>query len=207
MSTHQSLPIPVFYSNAMESLAIAEIDRQLENLSPEIIKSINKIDAIAYSLNRLPPMYFTTTKGKMWQQKRAEKILDMIIRVVSLGIKAAQRNTKKFSTPLHQSFCQETEIINQQKPLIEKYNAMEPLATAEIERQLPNFSDEIIKSIQKVDVIAYSLNRLPPLYSTTKEGWDWQQKLAKENLIDMISRVTCLGIKTAQRKSRILVVS
>lgn len=206
MSLPISTPIAV-YRNAMESLAMAEMDRQLQTLSPEIAKSINKADAIAYSLNRLPPMYFTTKEGGVLQQQRAQKILDMISRVVSLGIKAAQRNTKIFSTPLHPSFCQETEIITYHQPMFDESNAMEPLVTEEIERQLQKLSDEIVKSINKIDIIAYTLNRLPPLYSTTKEGWNWQQELAKENLIDMISRVTYLGIKAAQRKSKMLVAS
>ncbi|MDJ0555112.1 MAG: late competence development ComFB family protein [Microcoleaceae cyanobacterium MO_207.B10] len=206
MSTHLSTKIPVC-RNAMESLAIAKIDQQIKKLPPEMVKSINKADAIAYSLNRLPPMYFTTIQGGIWQEQRAQKILEMIYRVINLSIKASQRNTKMFSTPLHPSFCKETKIITHLKPMFDESNAMTPLVTEEVELQLKKLPDDILKSINTIDVIAYTLNRVPPLYSTTKEGWEWQQKLAKENLIDMISRVTYLGIKAAQRKSRMIVAS
>lgn len=195
------------YHNAMESLTILEIEKQLQKLPPEIVESINKSDVIAYSLNRLPPMYFTTQKGKIWQQQRSQKLLDMISRVVSLGIKAAQRNNKVFSTPLHPSFGDKKAIINHLKFILHESNAMIPLATLEIERQLKRLPNDLLISINKVDVIAYTLNRLPPLYSTTREGWIWQQELAQGKLKNMISRMPTLGIKAVQINTRFFVKS
>mgnify|MGYP006302417565 CR=1 FL=1 len=82
-------------------------------------------------------------------------------------------------------------------------NAMEPLVIAEIDRQLTNFPLEVVQSINKTDAIAYTLNRLPPLYSTTKEGWDWQQERAKETFAALISKVAAWGIRAAQRKNKV----
>ncbi|NEO58530.1 MAG: late competence development ComFB family protein [Okeania sp. SIO3B5] len=195
------------FRNAMECLIILEIEKQLKKLPREIVDSINKADVTAYSLNRLPPMYFTTQKGKIWQQRRSQKIADMISRVVSLGIKAAQRNNKIFSTPLHPSFKDNKAIIDRQKSILHEFNAMIPLATVEIERQLKRLPNDLLRSINKVDVIAYTLNRLPPLYSTTREGWIWQQELAREKLITMISRMVTLGIKAVQKNTRMFVQS
>ncbi len=120
-------------------------------------------------------MYFTRDTGLTRQQQRSEKIVDMISRVASLGITAAQRNTKTFATPLHPAFGDKKAIINQQKSIFHESNAMIPLVIVEIEQQLKNLPNEILNSINKIDVIAYTLNRLPPLYYTTKEGWKWQQ--------------------------------
>lgn len=80
------------YRNAMELLAIEEIEQQLKNLPLDIAESINKDEAIAYTLNRLPPLYATTLEGYFWQQKRARETLkDLISKAASWGIKAAQR--------------------------------------------------------------------------------------------------------------------
>lgn len=80
------------YRNAMELLVIEEIERQLHSLPQNLTASINKHEAIAYALNRLPPLYATSSEGYSWQQKRARETLkDLISKAASWGIKAAQR--------------------------------------------------------------------------------------------------------------------
>ncbi|MFB2896593.1 late competence development ComFB family protein [Aerosakkonemataceae cyanobacterium BLCC-F50] len=79
------------YRNAMELLAIEEIEQQLQNLPKNLAESINRNEAIAYALNRLPPLYATSLEGYFWQQKRARETLkDLISKAASWGIKAAQ---------------------------------------------------------------------------------------------------------------------
>ncbi|MGK7900181.1 MAG: late competence development ComFB family protein [Hormoscilla sp.] len=91
------------YRNAMEPLAAEEIDRQLERMPGDVVKLINKADAIAYALNRLPSLYSTTEEGWHWQQNRMrEKSADLLAQAASRGIRAAQRKNKAFSTPLQQ---------------------------------------------------------------------------------------------------------
>lgn len=80
------------YRNAMEMLVIEEIEQQLQNLPQHLTESINNNDAIAYALNRLPPLYATSLEGYFWQQKRAKETLKgLISKAASWGIKAAQR--------------------------------------------------------------------------------------------------------------------
>lgn len=80
------------YRNAMELLVIEEIEQQLQNLPQHLTESINNNDAIAYALNRLPPLYATSLEGYFWQQKQARETLkDLISKAASWGIKAAQR--------------------------------------------------------------------------------------------------------------------
>lgn len=91
------------YRNAMEPLAAEEIDRQLETMPGDVAKLINKADAIAYALNRLPSLYSTTEEGWHWQQNRMrEKSAELLAQAASWGIRAAQRKNKAFSTPLQE---------------------------------------------------------------------------------------------------------
>ena len=95
--------------------------------------------------------------------------------------------------------------MNRQQPpqTYPYFNAMEPLAVAEIDRQLQRLPIEVTNSINKGEAIAYALNRLPPLYSTTEEGWHWQQARAKETLQDLICEAADWEIKAARRGKKI----
>lgn len=91
------------YRNAMEPLAIEEIERQMQQLPMQVANSIDKADAIAYALNRLPPLYATTEEGWTWQQERARETLQhLICKAASWGLRAAQRQRKGFATWLQQ---------------------------------------------------------------------------------------------------------
>ncbi len=94
------------YLNAMEPLAIQEIKRQLKFLPRDVVEEINISEAIAYTLNRLPPLYSTTQEGYYWQQQRAkETLMDLITKVASWGIRAARRPNKSFSHPLNRELA------------------------------------------------------------------------------------------------------
>lgn len=89
------------YRNAIEPLVVEEIERQIQRLPSEVAESINQSDAIAYALNRLPPLYATTLEGWYWQQRQArESLADLIAQAASWGLKATQRKAKVFATPL-----------------------------------------------------------------------------------------------------------
>jgi hypothetical protein len=93
--------ISTTYLNAMEPLAIAEIQGQMKFMPCEVVETINITEAIAYTLNRLPPLYSTTQEGYYWQQQRAkETLMDLITKAASWGIRAATRPETNFSTPL-----------------------------------------------------------------------------------------------------------
>ncbi|MDB9515740.1 late competence development ComFB family protein [Roseofilum reptotaenium CS-1145] len=89
------------YGNVTEVLAIEEVERQLKDVSVDLSQTINKTDAVAYALNRLPSMYATTEEGYEWQKQQAKKRLSpLITQAAKWGINAAQRNKKRFATPL-----------------------------------------------------------------------------------------------------------
>ena len=99
MSSPHVLP----YRNAMEPLAASEVEHQLQQLPTETANSINRASAIAYALNRLPPLYATSVEGWHWQQERAqESFKDLIVKAAGWGLKAVQRNPLQISTPLLQ---------------------------------------------------------------------------------------------------------
>lgn len=89
------------YRNAMEPLAIAEVQRQLQQLPPDVSRTVDVGEAIAYALNRLPPLYATTVEGWQWNQDRGRNSLqELIAMAASWGLHEAQRKRKPFSTPL-----------------------------------------------------------------------------------------------------------
>ncbi|WP_224408869.1 late competence development ComFB family protein [Oscillatoria salina] len=88
-----------------------------------------------------------------------------------------------------------------QLPQLSTYtNAMEPLVTEAVEQLLQTLPLSVVESINQAEAIAYALNRLPPLYATTEEGWYWQQAQAKETLLPQIFKAAHWGIKAAQKK-------
>ena len=92
MTTNQIL----MYGNAMEPLVVAELEKQMQSLPSELAESINLSEAIAYALNRLPPLYSTTEQGWYWQQQRAqETFADLIIKAVGWGLAAVQRKPSR----------------------------------------------------------------------------------------------------------------
>lgn len=64
-------------------------------------------------------------------------------------------------------------------------NAMESLVAEELDRQLKRVPAKLAQYIQghnRSEVIAYALNRLPPMYATSEQGWQQQRQRAKNEL-------------------------
>ncbi len=89
------------YLNALESLVAQEVERQLQNLPPALVAYINSAQAIAYALNRLPPLYATSEEGWNKQQQKAKtQLAQQIESAVKSGLNAVLQNPLKPSTPL-----------------------------------------------------------------------------------------------------------
>ena len=92
---------PLLYRNVIEPLVAEEVQRQLENLSPELVSYINPEQAIAYALNRLPALYATSEEGWNRQQQKAKtELAQQIALAVKSALKAVYQNPLKPSTPL-----------------------------------------------------------------------------------------------------------
>jgi Late competence development protein ComFB len=91
---------PRIYQNVMESLVEKEIERQFHAL-PHIAKHLDPIDVATYALNRLPPLYASTEKGKGYQELTGQGQLKPVIeKTVRQAIAAVQRDPLRQLPPL-----------------------------------------------------------------------------------------------------------
>ncbi|MBD2576771.1 late competence development ComFB family protein [Oscillatoria sp. FACHB-1406] len=78
-------------------------------------------------------------------------------------------------------------------------NALEPLVETEVRSQIEKFSSQRVEYLRPEEAIAFALNRLPPLYATTAEGWDEQQYRAIAQYDSHIKTAARWGIEVVQR--------
>jgi len=76
---------------------------------------------------------------------------------------------------------------------------MEDLVAEEVRRQLALLSPRLTQYIKRVEVETYALNRLPPLYASSKEGWLHQKRKAGNELPDQIKQSVRQAIAAVQR--------
>lgn len=96
----QADSIPL-YRNAVEPLVVEEVQRQMLELPPQLVRYINPAQVIAYALNRLPPLYATSERGWKLQQQRVEKELhSQLMMAVHQGIAAVQRDPLRTASPM-----------------------------------------------------------------------------------------------------------
>ncbi len=93
--------LPKTYVNVMEELVREEIQRQIRMYSRQIGQSINTIEVATYALNRLPPLYASSEKGKNQQKINGQKrYQDQIKTSVRQGFAAVHRDPIRSSVPL-----------------------------------------------------------------------------------------------------------
>jgi hypothetical protein len=87
--------------NATEELVVEETKTQILRL-PSGVKAKTNIDEVAaYALNRLPPLYATTRRGYIQQQKRAYTDLKQeLTQTISRGLIGVRKDILKDITPL-----------------------------------------------------------------------------------------------------------
>lgn len=89
------------YGNVMERLVAEEVQQQLQQLPPKLVKYLNPVQVIAYALNRLPALYATSERGwHLQQQRAAEQFGHQIVTAVRQGLAAVQRDPLRVATPL-----------------------------------------------------------------------------------------------------------
>ncbi len=109
------------YQNVMESLVTAEVERQLRNYPPKLVKYLNQIEVETFALNRLPAFYASCTEGWHKQRKRAEtEFKEEITKVVRQAFAAVQRDPIRFSTPIIIKTEQETQEIRSALEILQK---------------------------------------------------------------------------------------
>lgn len=78
-------------------------------------------------------------------------------------------------------------------------NVMESLVVEEVEKQFQRLSARVTSYVNKAEVIAYALNRLPALYATSEKGWEQQRVRARKELDSQIIAAVRQAIAAVQR--------
>ncbi|CAD5976581.1 hypothetical protein PCC9214_04213 [Planktothrix tepida] len=79
------------------------------------------------------------------------------------------------------------------------HNVMEDLVAEEVKRQLASLPPRLSQYIKRVEVETYALNRLPPLYASSKEGWMQQLKRGQAEFSPSIKTAVRQAIAAVQR--------
>ena len=87
----------------------------------------------------------------------------------------------------------------QHKPAQTYRNVMESLVVEEVEKQLQRLPSKVSSYVNKAEVIAYALNRLPALYATSEKGWEQQGARARRELGSQIVAAVRQAIAAVQR--------
>lgn len=111
-----SVPVPPHsdqaYTNVMESLVANEVNRQLDALSPRVLRFIKRAEVETYALNRLPALYASSTQGLTYQQKRAQReFKTKIAEAVRQALAAVQVDPLRLSNPLDVSAHGEAQAV------------------------------------------------------------------------------------------------
>lgn len=89
------------YINVMELLVAEEVEQQVRDLSPRIMKYLKVVEVETYALNRLPALYASSEKGWQHQYEKAKRELhNQIKSAVRQAIAAVQVDPLRSSEPL-----------------------------------------------------------------------------------------------------------
>jgi hypothetical protein len=264
--------------NALEELVIEEAEAQHKRLGADVKKRVDLSEVIAYTLNRLPPMYATTQRGWVQQRKKAEQELgSAITKTVRNGFLSTQSDVLRQNDPIpdHELISQARSLFKLRKLFSKDYlkwkdvpdivrdaldsgyfqslasgsyvspdrrnsllarsyavrrkttailptassnkvsktekdisteikdfesymsgtiyrysNILESLVTAIVERRVNRLDEAVQNKINIDDVAAYVLNRLPPMYATSRRGLqNLRQRVKSEMTSQIISIV------------------
>jgi hypothetical protein len=78
-------------------------------------------------------------------------------------------------------------------------NVMELLVEEEIERQISRLPLPISQYINRVEVATYALNRLPPLYASSHEGFNKQKLKGKAEFSADVTKAVRQGFAAVQK--------
>ena len=78
-------------------------------------------------------------------------------------------------------------------------NIMEELVAEEVTRQMSRYPENITKFINKVEVATFALNRLPPLYASSRKGLHKQKLKGKSDFSIQITQAVRKGFAAVQK--------
>lgn len=278
--------------NALEELVIEEAEAQHKRLGADVKKRVDLSEVIAYTLNRLPPMYATTQRGWAQQHKKAEQELGTVIaKTVRNGFLSTQSDVLRQQDPIpaHELISQARSLVKLRKLFNKDYlkwkdvpnavrdalesgcyqslsngtyvsldrrnsllarsyavrrrtppkilinptkftkteqdisaeikdfesymsgtvyrysNILETIVSAIIERRIQRLDETIQKKINVDEVAAYVLNRLLPMYATSRRGLQSLRQRVKSEMTNQIINIVKEALtKVSQSPERAL---
>lgn len=136
--------------NAIEELVVEETKTQIMRLSSGVKAKTSIDDVAAYALNRLPPMYATTRRGYIQQQKRAySELKQEISQTISRGLIGVRKDSLKDKTALPQ-----TELEREERSLLK---LQEVFGNNELRwRDVPKALESVLMDIKLKGAVSYS---------------------------------------------------
>ena len=110
--------------NVMEGLVVNQVISHLSQLPLSQSKSLNIGDIAAYALNRLPPLYATSTVGQSFQQAYAQEHLEPVIAEQvekALDRSLKQPNNSPERQPLQQQLGNQDSLLTQITTLLQHH--------------------------------------------------------------------------------------
>lgn len=146
------------YTNVMERLVAAEVDRQLEKLPLTVLKYVKRTEVETYALNRLPALYASSEQGWQYQCKKARVELQQQVRAaVRQALAAVQADPLRLSKPL--------EVVESE----ESYAALQALRSA---LKQPDLSWEgIVQHVRQLNAQAHSSTVNPVGETQGRQTW------------------------------------
>jgi hypothetical protein len=79
-------------------------------------------------------------------------------------------------------------------------NVMELLVDSEIDRQTHDYPQEDAQGINRIEVAAYALNHLPPLYASSQEGVEIQLKRGETEFGELTTVAVAQALEVITQK-------
>jgi hypothetical protein len=102
------------HQNVMELLVEEEIERQLEHYCERVKTDLNRVEVATHALNRLPPLYASSEKGRERQRQIArQRHAQQIRQAVKSALAAVEKNPLRDSVAIvseNEAKWQEVEV-------------------------------------------------------------------------------------------------
>jgi hypothetical protein len=188
------------YENIMELLVKREIQRQMQKLSPQSIRFVDPVDVATYALNRLPPLYASTEKGREYQEEVGTTHLrQQISAKVCQAIAAVQRDPIRKRIPIKalqdSQYQHAQEALSQVEALLAKYHLAheQPLTWENLPQQIKRAIRRIVKpqirSLLKLEKLLNKYNILNDC------------KVTQRNFVDIIQIILEQVYEASQQTS------
>ena len=77
-------------------------------------------------------------------------------------------------------------------------NVMEVIVDEEIDRQTQDYPAEMAKALNRIELATYALNRLPPMYASSREGVEFQYERGKSEMLSRVESVVSQALSVVE---------